>query len=315
MILFLHNVKPEYAHRIETQTGDTVLQLGDFQPDEAGKVLAEAEIMIGFTAGLTQERLLASPRLRWFHLLSAGVEQLAFEDLKQRSIIVSNSSGIHGRQMAEQAFGMMLSVTRGLHRHWHHQHQKVWDQKVPVRELYGQTLVIVGAGHIGVEVARKARAFDMRVTGVKRTPQNLEYFDEVVGLHDLHKALAAGDFVLVLTPLTPDTFHLIGAEEFAQMKPSAVFMNYARGDVVDEAAMIDALSSGQIAGLGLDVFHQEPLPADSPLWTMDNVLLTPHTSGLSPSYTSRALDLFIANYHRYKEGKPLLTQVDLDRKY
>lgn len=315
MILFLHNVKPEYAHRIETQTGDTVLQLGDFQPDEAGKVLAEAEIMIGFTAGLTQERLLASPRLRWFHLLSAGVEQLAFEDLKQRSIIVSNSSGIHGRQMAEQALGMMLSFTRGLHHHWDHQHQKVWDQKVPVRELYGQTLVIVGAGRIGIEVARKAKAFDMRVTGVKRTPENLEYFDEVVDLQHLHKALAAGDFVLVLTPLTPDTFHLISAEEFAHMKPSAVFMNYARGDVVDETAMIDALASGQIAGLGLDVFHEEPLPADSPLWTMDNVLLTPHTSGLSPTYTSRALDLFVANYHLYKEGKPLLTQVDLDRKY
>lgn len=217
--------------------------------------------------------------------------------------------------MAEQALGMMLSFTRGLHHHWDHQHQKVWDQKVPVRELYGQTLVIVGAGRIGIEVARKAKAFDMRVTGVKRTPENLEYFDEVVDLQHLHKALAAGDFVLVLTPLTPDTFHLISAEEFAHMKPSAVFMNYARGDVVDETAMIDALASGQIAGLGLDVFHEEPLPADSPLWTMDNVLLTPHTSGLSPTYTSRALDLFVANYHLYKEGKPLLTQVDLDRKY
>lgn len=315
MILILHNMKPEYLDRIRRETGEQVLQLADFEGADAKRVLAEAEIMIGFAPGLTRELLEDSLHLRWFHILSAGVERLEFEELRRRSVVVTNSSGIHGRQMAEQVLGMMLSFTRGLHKHWQHQQQSVWDQRIPVQELHGQTLTIVGAGRIGSEVARKAKAFDMRVLGVKRRPEPLEYFDEVLGLPALHDGLSAGDFILVLTPLTPDTFHLIGEAEFACIKPTAVFMNYGRGDVVDESAMIRALQSGQLAGLGLDVFHQEPLPADSPLWQLENVLMTPHTSGLSPTYTARALDLFLLNYRNYKAGEVMPTEVDLDRKY
>lgn len=315
MILFLHGVKQEHRDKIQTETGETVLQLTDLTDEQAAEALREAEIMIGFATALSPERLQASSRLRWFHMLSAGVEQLEFEELKQRHVLVSNSSGIHGRQMAEQVFGMMLAFTRGLYQHWENQRQAVWNQKVPVCELFGQTLTIVGAGRIGREVARKAKAFDMHVLGVKRIPEPLEYFDEVMGVSQLSEAISQADFVLALTPLTSHTLHLIGQREFAAMKTTAVFMNYARGDVVDETAMVDALQSGKLGGLGLDVFHKEPLPAEHPLWHLKNVLITPHTSGISPTYTTRALDVFLANYHCYREGTPLVTGVNLDEQY
>lgn len=315
MILLLHRMKHDYIQQIQSETTETVYCLPDFAAAEQDILLGQAKIMIGYGTELTREKLDLCPNLQWFHSLSAGVEELEFDELQRRGILVTNSSGVHGRQMSEQIFGTMLAFTRGLHVHWRNQKNAVWDKQIPIHELYGQTLTIVGAGRIGQEVARKAKAFDMHVIGVKRFPSSLENFDQVVGMDGLHDGLAAGDFVLVLTPLTPETFHLMGQQEFAVMKPSAIFMNYSRGDVVDEEALVEALHTGRIHGAGLDVFHKEPLEPESPLWKLENVLLTPHTSGSSPTYNARALEVFSINYHQYKEGRMVQNKVDFIQKY
>ncbi|MCL6443008.1 MAG: D-2-hydroxyacid dehydrogenase, partial [Alicyclobacillus sp.] len=233
-----------------------------------------AEIVVGYASARYRELIIASRALRWFHCLSAGVEGLPFETLSERGVVVTNSSGIHTTQMAEQIIGMMIMFTRGLHVNVRNQMRQVWDRSYPVSELAGQTLCVVGAGRIGRELARKAKAFDMKVIGVKRRPEDLPGFDEVLGAEDLERALQAADFVAVLTPLTGDTRRMFGPASFRAMKPSAVFLNFARGDVVDEAALAEALRQGVIRGAGLDVFEREPLPEDSPLWELDNVVIS-----------------------------------------
>ncbi len=315
MILFLQAVGDQYKDRVSRHVSEEIVLLSGFDDLRAAEALAQAEIIVGFETLFTAERIRAAKRVRWFHALSAGVDQLPFDLIRERNIQISNSSGIHGPQMAENIFGMMLSFTRGLHVMVRNQQHALWDRHYPFAELPGSTLAIVGAGRVAQEAARKAKAFDMSVVGVRKTPRQMEYFDEVVGLERLHKVLATADFVLILTPLTPDTRHLIGARELSAMKRSAYLLSFGRGDVVDEPALIAALQSGEIAGAGLDVFHKEPLPADSPLWGMPNVIISPHTSGASPAYFLRAFDVFLANYRAYRAGEPLPNRIDPVRQY
>ncbi|MCL6548593.1 MAG: D-2-hydroxyacid dehydrogenase [Alicyclobacillus sp.] len=274
-----------------------------------------AEIVVGYASPRYRELIGASQALRWFHCLSAGVEGLPFEQLSERGVVVTNSSGIHATQMAEQIIGMMIMFTRGLHVNVRNQVRRVWDRSYPVSELAGQTLCVVGAGRIGRELARKAKAFDMRVIGVKRRPEALPGFDEVLGVRELERGLHAADFVAVLTPLTGDTRRMFGRAALAAMKPSAVLLNFARGDVVDEAALVEALQQGRIRGAGLDVFEREPLPEDSPLWGLDNVIMSPHNAGHIPDYHARAVRLFVDNYRAYRAGQPMPNRVDLSLGY
>lgn len=315
MILFLQSIADKYKEIVSRSITEETVVWAEQDEVQAAKALEEAEIIVGFESQFTQERIRAAKAVRWFHSLSAGVDRLAFDLMKERFIQVSNSSGIHGMQMSENIFAMLLSFTRGLHFMVRNQQHARWDTHYPFAELPGSTLTIVGAGRIAQEVARKARAFDMSVIGVRQTPRKMQDFAEVVGLGRLHEMLAAADFVLILTPLTPDTHHLIGAPELSVMKRSAYLFNFGRGDVVDETALVAALQTGQIAGAGLDVFHEEPLPSDSPLWGMSNVIVSPHTSGASPSYFPRALDVFLASYRAYRAGEPLPNRVDLTRQY
>ncbi|RIV17521.1 D-2-hydroxyacid dehydrogenase [Alicyclobacillaceae bacterium I2511] len=277
--------------------------------------LTEAEIIVAGGSAITEELIQRCPKVRWFHSVSAGVDLIPHNLLSARGILLSNSRGIHGRPIGEQVLGMMIGFTRGLHVNLRHQQQKRWEPGYPLQELTGQTLCIVGSGSIGAEVARKAKAFDMRVIGVKRHPLPLPHHDEVVGLDSLYDALATADFVLVLTPLTPNTRHLLDAEAFATMKSSAVVLNFARGDVMDEEALIQALQAGKLRGAGLDVFHREPLPPESPLWDMENVLISPHNGGWTPHYNERMVAIFLNNLRAYREQRPLPTGVDLIQGY
>jgi D-2-hydroxyacid dehydrogenase (NADP+) len=296
---------------VAKQTGETIHAF--YSPQEAVEVLPDAEIIITF-GRLDRDILKTCRSLKWVFSMSAGVEKLPLAELREMGVTVTNARGIHGPQIAEQTMGMIITFNRCLNRCARNQLQKRWEV-LPVGELTGETLCIIGAGSIGKEIARKAKAFDMKVIGLKRHPETLEHFDLVWPVDKLHEALRQADYSVLITPLTDDTYHLIGAQEFRVMKRGSIFINVSRGDTVDETALIEALQNGSIAGAGLDVFHEEPLPPGSPLWDMENVMITPHNAGSSPHYITRIIDLFLANLSCYRQGKPLPNRIDLKRKY
>jgi D-2-hydroxyacid dehydrogenase (NADP+) len=315
VIYFAHRMREEELKAFVSGVDEEVIA-GPVRADgQYAPALREAEIIVCPGSDITEELVEYCANVRWFHSVSAGVDRVPIGNLRRRRILLSNSRGIHGKSIAEQAIGMMISFTRGIHANLLNQRQHRWERVYPLTELTDQTLCIVGSGSIGMEVARKAKAFDMKVIGVKRTPKPLPNHDEVVGFNDLGSVLEVSDFVIALTPLTKETFHLFNAAAFARMKPSAVFLNFARGDVVDETALIEALQSGAIAGAALDVFHEEPLPEDSPLWDMENVLISPHNGGWTPHHNRRLVPIILENYRAYRAGKPLPTAVDLNKGY
>jgi D-2-hydroxyacid dehydrogenase (NADP+) len=290
--------------------------------EEAKAAIGEAEIVV--TGNVSQELLDAALRLRWIAFWSAGMDGKVSEGMRARDLKLTNASGVHGPNIAEHVMGFMLMFTRELHLHMRAQVEGVWSRpgSFPRRganELAGQTLGIVGLGRIGEALAVRAKAFDMRIIATKRDP-NARYEaavvpDAIYGAEELPRLLAESDHVCIALPYTPDTHHLFNAELLAKMKPTAYLYNIGRGKIVDENALIDALRAGTIAGAGLDVFETEPLPADSPLWTLENVILTPHTSGGTPYYFNRFATLFTDNLRRYLHGRPLHNLFDAERGY
>lgn len=283
---------------------------------DAMKVASDAGILITYGEDLDEEKVGGFPELRWIHVISAGVELLPFAALKKRGIRVTNARGIHETPMGEYAVAVILQWTRKLHQFVDRQRRGVWDRSLRVEELSGKTVSILGTGAIGRGIAARLKAFGVKVLGMNTdgTPHSL--FDETVAPHDLERLMRCSDFVVVTLPLTPHTRGFIGARELAWMKPTACLINMARGAVVDEGALLKALSEETIGGAILDVFEQEPLPADHPFWSRQNVLITPHISGRSPLYMSRALDLFSHNLRVYSSGEgEYINLLDLERGY
>lgn len=285
--------------------------------DDAARKYGDVGVVIGpGSRKFSAQHVRQYKHLEWYHSLSAGVDALPLAQFREQGVILTNCSGIHGIPMSEQILGMMLMFTRNLHNNVRSQMDEEWTRDYPLlKELHGATLCIVGAGSIGRVTARRAKAFGMTVLGVKRVPADISDFDEVVGQEDMQDVLSKSDYVLVLTPLTDATYHFFGKEQFQAMKSSAVFLNYARGEVVDEEALIQALRTNEIAGAGLDVFGQEPLPANHPFWSMEQVIVSPHTAGVSHKYYDRALQVFVDNYRARQNGDSLPTKVDLDLGY
>jgi len=281
---------------------------------QKGVELAErAEIMVGWN--VPREVIQRAPRLRWIHSTAAGVDQLLFPEVLERDVVVTTSSGIH-QPLVEHVFAMMLAMTRRLHVAIRNQLLRKWERRQATgEEIRGKTLGVLGLGRIGAEIAEKAHVFDMRVIGTKRTPDPVPHVDRVLPPSGMSEVLAASDIVVIALPLTPETQGLIGERELRGMKPSALLINIGRGPILQEAAVIRALREGWIAAAALDVFEREPLPADSPLWAMENVLITPHVSGTSPRYMDAAVPLFCENLACFLRGAPLLNLVDKSRGY
>jgi D-2-hydroxyacid dehydrogenase (NADP+) len=283
-------------------------------------VIHEVEVFV--CGGVPEGILEAAERLRWVSFWSAGLDGKLTPRLLERGVQITNASGVHGPNIAEHVFGMMIYFTRRFDFYLRAQWARRWERTPPKQspgELSGQTLGILGFGRIGEALAWRARAFGMRVIAVKRDP-SMRYDatvqpDALYGLEGLPTVLSEADHVCIALPYTEQTHHLIDRERLGQMRPSAYLYNIARGKIVDEAALIEALQQGTIAGAGLDVFVEEPLPAHSPLWTMENVLITPHISGVTPHYFERFAKLFMVNVQRYLAGEQLLNSYDPQRGY
>ncbi len=283
--------------------------------------LAEAEVL--FTSTVIPPDIAGrAPKLRWVQITAAGVEGLLDSELARSGVTLTTASGIHAVPIGEYVMGAMLSFAKGLPTAMRAQAERTWRPYL-AEELYGKTVGILGLGAIGSYVAKLAKADGMRVLAIRRSAQQREPgqkagiadVDELLSPSDLPYLLSQADYLVIAVPLTAESRGLIGEQELQSMKPTARLINISRGAVINETALVRALEEGWIAGAALDVFEQEPLPGDSELWGMDNVILTPHISGGTPVYMERAVELFCDNLRRYLAGEPLRNVVDLQRGY
>ena len=285
---------------------------------EAVKLAREADVSIGFCS---EEVLAAAPRLQWVQVFWAGVEDcVAVPVLRERGLLLTNMQRVSGPVMAEHVIAMMMAFARALQFYIPERAAARWSEELPpsvkMITLEGKTVLVVGLGGIGTEVARRAHALGMRVTATRASGREGPDFVSYVGLPDeLHKLAAEADFIVNTTPLTAATTGLFDAAFFAAAKPGAYFINVGRGGSVVEADLVAALKGGRLAGAGLDVTDPEPLPATSPLWKMQNVIITPHVSSRSDLGFDTRLAIVRENLRRYVAGERMLSVVDLGKGY
>ena len=276
--------------------------------------LPDADVVLG--PGIRPNNFALARRLRWIHTPSAGVDHLLFPELIESDVVLTNAKGVHDAAMAEHTLGVMLTFARKLHLARDAQHagrwsqRELWSEAPPFEFLGGSTLLIVGYGDIGRAIGARARALGQTVLAVRRRPAPDAHAHEVHALDALDALLPRADWVVLTVPKTSETAGLLSRERLARLKAGARLVNLGRGALVDEPALIDALREGRLAGAALDVFAEEPLPAGHAFWSMPNVILTPHISGLGPQYWERALAPFGDNLQRFLEGEPLHEIVD-----
>ena len=282
--------------------------------------LPDTDIFVGYS--LRPEQFLQAHRLRWIHSTAAGVAQLMYPELRASNVLVTKASGVHSIPMGEHILGTLVAVARQfpaavryqLARRW--AQQEIWDSPLRPRELVGQVLLVVGFGATGRALAQRAKPLGMKIWAVTRSGKaDPALAERVFPATQLDRALPEADFVVLAAPEIPETHHLIGAQQLAAMKRTAFLVNMARGSLVDEAALIEALEHRAIAGAAIDVAEEEPLPPESRLWSLENVFLTPHISAVSESLWDRQAQLLLENLDRWFSGCDLLNRVDLKRGY
>jgi len=275
---------------------------------------APAAVAAGWTLpdGLV-ERM---PRLRWIHAFTAGVDHfVGLPGVRDGRVVLTRTVGAH-TAMPEHVMALVLAFSRRLHVDIRRQAAHRWDRPAGIGgEVRGQVLGILGLGQIGRALAAQAAAFGMRVIGAKRTPDPVPHVERVFPPDRMDEVLREADFVVALLPATPATRGVLGEREFRLMRPTAVFINVARGTILQEPALLRALREGWIAGAGLDVFDAEPLPPDHPLYAFEQVIITPHVAGVTPQFFDRVAGVFCENLRRYAAGEPLQHVVDVSRGY
>ncbi|WP_433746970.1 D-2-hydroxyacid dehydrogenase [Falsibacillus pallidus] len=279
--------------------------------------IEEAEIIAGWKKGLESHCLTHNADLKWLQTWSAGVNSLPLSELQSKNVAVTSANGVHSYPISETIFALMLGLTRKIHAYVRNQREKKWHHASLSLEIHGKNIGILGTGAIGKETAKIAKAFGMKVLGLRNSGEQEDYFDEMYTMDGLSSLLPQCDYVVVALPLTEKTHHLIGRDQFNQMKSTAYLINIGRGDIIDEKEMIQALQEGEIAGAGLDVFEKEPLEEKSPLWEMENVIITPHTAGSTEHYNSRLIqEIFIPNLKDYIAGNdPRINLLDYSKGY
>jgi phosphoglycerate dehydrogenase-like enzyme len=312
----------ELVARIESVDGVSCTRIaadGHLHGDGSEEAFDRAEVLLvgAVPAAVLDHVVERAPRLRWIHSASAGVDRVATPLVRDRGLTVTNARGVFSRPIAEYVVMMSLAIARRLPQLLELQRERTW-QPLRGRELAELTIGIIGFGSIGVELARLLEPFGCRVLATRRHPErgsgelrNVELF----GLDEVGDVLRASDVVVVAAPLTDDTAGLIGAEQLAEMREDAWLINIARGRLIDELALRRALESGWIGGAVLDVFTEEPLSPESPLYGTPNLVITPHTSWASDRVVERSVDLFVDNLRRHRAGEPLRNLVDLAAGY
>lgn len=294
------------------------IQLPDL--DNLAKEIVDAEVFVGWQ--LRPEQFKEADKLRWIHATTAAVHQLMFPELVASDVRVTNSTEIHGPVVAEHAIALVLALAKGLpwagkyqqHHHWGQ--QDLWRSFARPREIAGATLGVIGLGAIGRESVRLAKALGMRVIAVREHPERgAEGADRVLGPAELDQLLGQSDYVLLAAPLTARTQTLFDDRAFEKMRSDACFLNVSRGALVDEDALGRALRKRKIRAVALDVFQTEPVPPDSPLWDLENLVITPHTAALTEKLWERHLVRIGENLRRYLARNPLLGEVDKQRGY
>jgi phosphoglycerate dehydrogenase-like enzyme len=302
-----------------------ILQLNSY--DGVAKEISDIEVLFGFS--LRPEQFQAARKLRWIHSPAAAVHQLMFPELRMSQVIVTNAREVHGPVVAEHVLALMFSLAKQIPQSVRFQQRHEWGQEAlwrgdsspgsnsRPRELQGSTLGLVGFGSIGRQVAKRGAQLGMRVVAVREhlNGEKTDFVDQVLPSSALEGMLRVADYVVLAAPVTPSTQGMISRRELRSMKPDAVLINVGRGALVDEGALVEALREKTIRGAALDVFSEEPLPAESPLWDLDNLLITPHIAGMTEKLWERHYALFSANLRRYLGGHPLVGLVDKNQGY
>jgi phosphoglycerate dehydrogenase-like enzyme len=278
-----------------------------------GDAVRKAEVILHWagTRDLLRSVFLAAPNLRWVHSRSAGLDNVLFPELVASPVPLTNGSGVFSASLGEFALTAMLWIAKDLPRMRRNQRAERWEQ-FDVEEIAGCTVGIVGYGDIGRAVAVRARAMGMTVLALRRhAPGSPDPLIEKFFLpEELSAMLALCDYVVASAPLTPETHHMLSDAAFAAMKPSAVLINVGRGPVVDQAALVRALNEKRIRGAGLDVFEHEPIPPGDPIWSFENVLISPHCADHTKDWLKDAMRFFLAQYERFRKGEPLENVVE-----
>lgn len=306
-----------FAERLRKDfPGLEVVQLDDYSGIE--RELGDTDILMSWS--LRPEQVGAASKLRWIHSPAAAVHLLMIPEIVNSDIVVTSARGIHGPVVAEHAIALVLALAKRLPSAIRYQEKRkwsqdeLWNERPRPREVAGTTLGLVGLGSIGMEVARRALALDMKVVAARRREIPAAGI-RVFSADALDSMLPLADFVVLAAPVTPETRAMINSERLSRMKPEAYLINVARGALVDEAALIEALREHRIAGAALDVFRKEPLPAESPLWSLENLLITPHSAALTDKLWERHYELLSENLRRYQKGAPLVGVVEKRRGY
>jgi phosphoglycerate dehydrogenase-like enzyme len=314
---------PWFARRLQREFPEVEVAQ-TYAYEEAERRLAEVEVMIGWS--LRPEQFARARRLRWIHSTAAAVHGLLHAGIIASDVVITNASSVHGAVVAEHALAMLLALARRLPSASRYQAQRMWAQqelwreRPQPREVSGAVLGLIGVGAIGAEIARRALAFGMLIRAVRLHPeQGVNFLPAgtlnpaavtVMGLDRVDDAVKEADFLVLAAPLTPATGRLIDSARLQRMKPEAYLINVSRGALVDEAALAEALRAGRLGGAALDVFEEEPLSPDSPLWDLPGVLISPHAGSMTDKLWERNYALLAENLRRYLQGRPLLQVVD-----
>ena len=289
-------------------------------PEARARGLEQCDV--AFTWILSAAELATAPRLKWLHTSAVAVETLALPELFARGIIVSNTRGVQSAPIAEHVLAVVLALAKQLPFVLEGQRERRWTQNEFIGDrlpwlLRGRTLGLIGIGTIGSEIATRAAAFGMKVVALRRRAgaERIPGVEETLAPGSLDALLERADVLVIAAPLTPETLQMIGAPELARMKRGSILINVGRARIIDHAALADAVRSGHLGGASLDVYHQEPLPPDDPLWTLPNVILTPHTSGFRQGHWHDVIDLFSDNLRCYLRGDRVRFRIEPELGY
>jgi phosphoglycerate dehydrogenase-like enzyme len=311
-VLFTYDYGRDKMKRIEDLGYEVLIR--DENKVVYEKDFKDVEVLVCYNPFSTLDISLME-KLKWIQLSSIGIDQIPKDIVLARRIIVTNNKGGYSIPMGEWIVLKILEMIKNSREFYDKQKQKIWKVDTSILELFNKTVGFIGTGTIAQEAAKRLKGFEVKLIGVNTNGRKLEYFDECYSLNEIKDVVKKCDFVVVSVPLTKETFHLIDKELIENMKDGVYIVNIARGSVIDTDALIEAVKKGKVKKAALDVFEEEPLPVQSPLWDKENIIITPHNSWVSEMRNERRYNIIYENMKRYVEGRELLNIVDIVKGY